>query len=141
MDIVELIAKWKRIFEWDEYIDSPVMEATIALKMELAALYIISLPYHESDQQIKTRAEETVETCIFPVIFRVIKGGGSINNIPDFYRELIDFMNLHRDDIMEFINHPHIDIEAEMCALFVERYLEKNIDPITPKKFIKKWGK
>lgn len=136
----ELVQKWRNVFGWEDYIDD-LDEELLALKMEETARYILDLPCNQVNNPVKSRSEELVETCIFPIIFRVMKQDIRIGNVESFYNELVDFFNQNRETAHEFYGHPHIDIEAELCALFVEEYVERKRDPIIPRKFVKKWGK
>ena len=136
----ELVLKWRNVFGWQDYIDG-IDEELLALKMEETARYILDLPYQQSDTPIISKSEKMIETCIFPIILRVMKKQVFIGDVPSFYNDLLNFLNLHRITIGGFDEHPLIDIEAEMCALFVEDYVERKRDPIIPRKFIKKWGK
>ena len=134
----ELVEKWRNVVGWEDYIGD-LDEELLALKMEEAARYIMDLPYNQSDNPIKSRSESFVETSIFPIIFRVMKKDIRIGNIESFYSDLILFFNQNRGIHSEYENHPHIDIEAELCALFVEEYVERKRDPIIPRKFVKQW--
>ncbi len=137
----DIIEKWRRVFGWETYIDDTVDEANLALKMETMANYILTLPYQDADVPVRSRIEKLIETCAFPIIFRVIKNNGSIGDIPLFYMELMEYFNQHRESIHDYQGHPHIDIEAELCASFSEDYVNKTRDPITPRKFVKPWEK
>lgn len=136
----DLVQKWRNVFGWENYIGD-LDEELLALKMEEAARYILDLPYQQLDTPLKSTSESLVETCIFPIIFRVMKKEIRIGDIQSFYDELINFFNQNITTIHEFQGHPHIDIEAELSAIFVEEYVERKRDPIIPRKFVKKWGK
>ncbi len=84
--IEELVLKWRNVFGWEEYIDDTVDEQMLALKMETAAMYIISLPYNNTETMglNGSRSEKMIETSIFPIICRVIKNGGRIGEISGF---------------------------------------------------------
>lgn len=138
-DIEELVIKWRSIFGWEEHLDD-IDEQLLALKMETMAKFIIDLPYQSADNPITTNTEKLVETCVFPIIFRVMKGGARIGDVSDFYNELITYFNRHQSTLSEF-HGTHIDMEAELCASFSEDYVLKKRDPMTPRKFLKPWVK
>ncbi len=134
----ELVEKWRNAFGWEDYIDETIDEVALALKMESMARHIISLPYNEPNQQ-KTDVESLIETSIFPIIFRIIKNGGIIGDVGDFYDEVLRFYYNNIQSIRELQTiHNGIDIEAELCSIFCENYTYKPKNNFKPIKFINK---
>jgi hypothetical protein len=147
-EIDNIVRKWRGLLGWETYIDETVDEQVLAFKMELAARYILvkreilklSLDRFQSEES--STPEKMIETCIFPIIFRVINNGGVIEDIPTFYNHLLNFFNTNRGIMFEYIGYPNIDIEAELCSLFAESYVRGDYNkPIVPIKHVKRWMK
>tara|TARA_Y100000389_G_C17467740_1_gene527240 strand:- start:2943 stop:3383 length:441 start_codon:yes stop_codon:yes gene_type:complete len=137
-EIDEIVRKWRNLFIWETYIDETIDEVALALKMEFMARHIISLPYNEPNQQ-KTDVESLIETSIFPIIFRIIKNGGIIGDVGDFYDEVLTFYYNNIQSIRETqMIYNGIDIEAELCSIFCENYVYTHKNEFKPIKFITK---
>lgn len=137
-EIDEIIRKWRDLFGWETYIDETIDEQVLALKMEMMARHIISLPYNQPNQQ-KTDVESLIEISIFPIIFRIIKNGGIIGDVGDFYDEVLTLYYNNIQSIRELQTiHNGIHIEAELCSIFCENYVHTHKNGFKPIKFITK---
>ena len=136
LTVRELIEKWGDIgllADLPEY-----RKPILALLYESMAMYIVNL-----DLGIKSYGEEKVETIIFPVMYRIIKGEGHIDNVVSLYNDVVNFLNINKHRIEELESRAYftIDAEAEFTVMYVEEYLRRCIDPIKPRKFVKGWVK
>lgn len=120
-NIEEIIEKWEKIGLLDGLLQN--QKRILALKYELAAHCVI-------DNDVYADNHNTV-SCLFPIIYRVYSSGKKIGDIESFVREVHEFF-VNNSEMMQDLNgYFNIDSEAEMCALFVERYKwEENFEPI-----------
>lgn len=136
LDIEGLVSKWSSIGFLDDIRDN--YKPVLALKYELTIMYIVNLHNTISHQRTLTLTEKHIETCVFPILYRIYKEGIIVDSIESFYNELKDFI-YQRRDIFELIDLPTYDVEMDLCTLFSEYYVEKMREPIKPKKLIKRW--
>ena len=123
----EIITRWQESGLLDGLTNE--QKVILAPLYDSMAKHIISLNIINKDY-----GQRNIETVIFPIMYRVIKKGGTIQEITTLYQNVVDFFNENENiEVESFYN---VDVEVELCALFVENYLEKNIKPITPNKFI-----
>ena len=77
----------------------------------------------------------TLTNIVFPIVYRIYKEGGSIGEVKNFImqldewfidnRHMISDLNLQNDFIK------HIDVEYQLCVLFVEQWKsEKEMEPL-----------
>lgn len=128
----DLIEKWDSIGllgELPEY-----KKHVLVLLYERMATYIISL-----DLGVKSYGEEMVETCVFPILYRIIKNDGHVDNVVLLYHNIVNFFNVNKGRMEELKREVYfnIDIEAEYIVMYVEDYLLKQYDPIKPIKTFK----
>jgi len=85
--------------------------------------YIVGLKLIDKDF-----GQDTIETIIFPIMYRITKSGGKINDIPHLYKDCVNFINDKKDEVIEFQKEYDfsIDIEAELTGMYVENYLNQN---------------
>jgi len=104
------------------------LKTSVALKYELTAHYLIG----NGDYLNNTMSQNV----IFPIIYRIYKQGKTISNVKTFVRQVYLFFVNNRELIQDLSAWSDIDMEAEMCVLFVEQYKSENI--IEPIKWINK---
>jgi hypothetical protein len=135
-DIDRLIEKWGSLGFLDQLPE--YKKPVLVILYERMAMYIISL-----DLGIKSYGEEMVESCVFPILYRIIKNNGHVDDIVSLYRDIVNFMNINKNRMEELQREAYfnIDIEAELCVLYTEQYINHQKDPIKPIKYIKGWEK
>jgi hypothetical protein len=119
----DLVSKWNSI--------GLMGDLSVKRKLVLAPLYeemtnyIIGLKLTDKDF-----GQDTIETIIFPIMYRITNSGGKINDIPHLYNDCVDFINNKKDEVIEFQKGYDfsIDIEAELTGMYVEKYLNQNKD-------------
>lgn len=115
-DIEEITNKWVELGFLEQL--SEQLKPIVALKYELTAHCLI-----DNDEYV---SNTMLQSVIFPIIHRIYKQGKTISNVETFVRQVYVFFVNNRD----YPAHP-VDMEAEMCALFVEQYKPENtIEPI-----------
>jgi hypothetical protein len=131
----ELIIKWGDVGLLVHLTDE--QKIVLAPLYELMAQHIIGLNIINKDF-----GERSVETCIFPIMYRIIKNDGTISDVMILHQNVVDFFNNHEETMLDLqTTYMGIDIEAELCALFVENYLNNTINLVNNlniKKFIKR---
>ena len=119
----DLVSKWNTF--------GLLSELSVEKKLVLAPLY------EEMDNYIidlnltdKNYGQNTIETIIFPIMYRITNSGGKINDIPHLYNDCVNFINNKKDDVIELKKGYDfsIDIEAELTGMYVENYLNQNKD-------------
>lgn len=121
-DIEEITNKWCELGFLEQMPEN--LKPIVALKYELVANYIVS-----NDSYMDN-------TIVFPIIYRIYKQGKTISNVKTFVRQAHEFFLNNRELIQDLSAFSNVDMEAEMCALFVEQYKSENI--IEPIKWINK---
>ena len=131
-DIEEITNKWCELGFLEQMPEN--LKPIVALKYELVANYIVS-----NDSYMYNT---TLSNGIFPIIYRIYKQGKTIPNVETFIRQAYGFYLNNREAIQDLSSWSDIDVEVEMCALFVEQYKSENtIEPIkwiNKHKFVKK---
>ncbi len=131
-DIEEIINKWCKLGFLEQMPEN--LKPIVALKYELVALCIVS-----NDSYLNNT---TLSNGIFPIIYRIYKQGKTIPNVETFIRQAYGFYLNNREARQDLSAWSDIDVEAEMCALFVEQWESENaIEPIkwiNKHKFVKK---
>ena len=92
-------------------------------KLTLANLYDSMAQYISNlDEE-----NEIVNNIIFPIIYRIINSGGTINYVGDLYDDVSTFVESNIDDVSNLSNNYdfYIDVDAELIAMYVENYLNK----------------
>ena len=119
----DLVIKWNTFGLLSEL--SAEKKLVLAPLYEEMASYIVDLKLID-----KNFGQYTIETIIFPIMYRIIKSGGKINDIPHLYNDCVDFINNKKDEVIEFQKGYDfsIDIEAELTGMYVEKYLNQNKD-------------
>jgi hypothetical protein len=127
-DIDNLIERWEDVGLLDGLPER--LKGIVSLKYELITKIIV-----ENDHYID---ETHLLNCIFPIVYRIYNGGKVILNEEDFVSEVYHFFNTSTQLMREIeISYPQSDVEAEMTAIFVERYdVNKEIKNIEPIKWI-----
>jgi len=123
MNKEELVSKWNSI--------GLLGELSVERKLVLAPLYEEMISYIVGLKLIdKDFGQDTIETIIFPIMYRITKSGGKINDISHLYNDCVDFINDKKDDVIELKKGYDfsIDIEAELTGMYVENYLKLNKD-------------
>ena len=116
----DLVSKWSSFGLMG---DLPVEKKLVLAPLyEEMANYIIDLNLTGKDF-----GQDTIETIIFPIMYRITKSGGKINDIPHLYNDCVDFINDKKDEVIEFQKGYDfsIDIEAELTGMYVENYLNQ----------------
>mgnify|MGYP003633135067 CR=1 FL=1 len=120
-DIEEITNKWGELGFLEQL--SEHLKPIIALKYELTAHYLIGNGDYLNDTML--------QNVIFPIIYRIYKQGKTISNVETFVRQVHVFFINNREAMQDLTAFSNIDMEAEMCALFVEQYKSENtIEPI-----------
>ena len=131
MNDEEVIEKWSLVFGFGPDSMSHDLISEICWAMEGMKKSII----------IRTTSNPSIDVLVFPVLYRIIKGGVKVYDYLYLYDELESFMNVNRGKIVE-LNAFGVDAEAEFMLLFCNNYIENyKPTPITPIKNIKKWMK
>lgn len=126
LNIGEIIVKWERTGLLEGLPQD--LRARVALKYELVAQCVIgNNTYFEIN---------FVSTNIFPIIRGIYRSGKEIGDVETFVRQVHVFFINNRETMQNLTAFSNIDMEAEMCALFVEQYKSENI--IEPIKWINK---
>ena len=127
-NIEELIKKWQELGFLEQMPEN--LKPVLALKYELVANYVVS---HDSYM-----GNTTLSNVIFPIVYRIYKKGKTIPNVESFIRQAHEFFFNDRD----LSGWSDTDVEAEMCALFVEHWEpQKGLEPlkwVSKHKFSKK---
>ena len=121
----DLVSKWNTF--------GLLSELSVEKKLVLAPLYEEMISYIVGlNLTGKDFGQDTIETIIFPIMYRITKSGGKINDIPHLYNDCVDFINDKKDEVIEFQKGYDfsIDIEAELTGMYVEKYLKQNKDEI-----------
>jgi hypothetical protein len=116
----DLVSKWNSI--------GLMGDLSVKRKLVLAPLYEEMISYIVGLKLIdKDFGQDTIETIIFPIMYRITKSGGKINDISHLYNDCVDFINDKKDDVIEFQKGYDfsIDIEAELTGMYVEKYLKE----------------
>lgn len=131
-DIEEVANKWCELGFLEQMSEN--LKPIVALKYELVALCIVS-----NDSYLNNTI---LSSTIFPIIYRIYKQGKTISNVKTFVRQAHEFFLNNREARQDLSAWSDIDVEAKMCALFVEQWeSEKVIEPmkwINKHKFVKK---
>jgi hypothetical protein len=129
MDLDELVEKW---------VNSGLIEGLPEdIKIHAALSY-------EKVAQILIGDEEELgdflTTAIFPVIYRVCKTGLKIKNLPDLIEKFKQFIIDNEGVLHDVYGVSSADIEAEMCKIFSEDYIEwvKDNPELDPIKYVPK---
>ena len=119
----DLVSKWNSIGLMGDL--SVKRKLVLAPLYEEMANYIIDLNLTD-----KNYGQNTIETIIFPIMYRITNSGGKINDIPHLYNDCVNFINNKKDDVIELKKGYDfsIDIEAELTGMYVENYLKLNKD-------------
>ena len=119
----DLVSKWNTF--------GLLSELSVEKKLVLAPLYEEMISYIVGlNLTGKDFGQDTIETIIFPIMYRITNSGGKINDIPHLYNDCVNFINNKKDDVIELKNGYDfsIDIEAELTGMYVENYLNQNKD-------------
>jgi hypothetical protein len=131
MNDEEVIEKWSLVFGFGPDSMSHDLISEICWAMEGMTKSILT----------RDVPNEFIDVVVFPVLYRVMKGGVPIYDYLYLYDELESFMDINRGKIDE-LNVIGVDAEAQFIHLFCENYIENyKPTPITPIKNIKKWMK
>lgn len=117
------------VIKWNTF--GLLSELSVEKKLVLAPLYEEMASYIVGLKLIdKDFGQYTIETIIFPIMYRITKSGGEINDISNLYKDCVNFINNKKDEVIELQKgyDLHIDIEAELTGMFVEKYLKQNKD-------------
>ena len=116
-NIEELIKKWQELGFLEQMPEN--LKPVLALKYELVANYVVS---HDSYM-----GSTTLSNVIFSIVYRIYKKGKTIPNVESFIRQAHEFFFNDRD----LSGWSDTDVEAEMCALFVEHWEpQKGLEPL-----------
>lgn len=115
----DLISKWSSFGLMGDL--SVERKFVLAPLYEEMANYIFSLNLTD-----KNFGQNTIEAIIFPIMYRITKSGGEINDISNLYKDCVNFINNKKDEVIELQKgyDLHIDVEAELTGMFVEKYLK-----------------
>ena len=127
-DINELIEKWDSIGLLEFLPDR--VKPNIVLKYELIAMYII-----DNEDLIDN---VMLTNCIFPMIYRLYYNRKRINDVESFVNEVEEFISENIESIQDLKSVYGVDVEAEMCSLFVQQYISDQKIEIEPIKWINK---
>jgi hypothetical protein len=119
----DLVSKWNTF--------GLLSDLSVERKLILAPLYEEMISYIVGLKLIdKNFGQYTIETIIFPIMYRVTNAGGKINDILHLYNDCVDFINDKKDEVIQFQKEYDfsIDIEAELTGMYVEKYLKQNKD-------------
>ncbi|MDB4335578.1 hypothetical protein N9994_00785 [bacterium] len=119
----DLVSKWNTF--------GLLSELSVEKKLVLAPLYEEMISYIVGLKLIdKNFGQYTIETIIFPIMYRITNYGGKINDISHLYNDCVNFINNKKDDVIELKKGYDfsIDIEAELTGMYVENYLKLNKD-------------
>jgi len=120
-DVEEITNKWCDLGFLEQMPEN--LKSIVALKYELVANHMLSNDSYMDDT--------TLSNSIFPIIYRIYKQGKTIPNVETFIRQTHGFFLNNREIMRDFPVFPGVDMEAEMCALFVEQWKSrKEIEPI-----------
>ncbi len=119
----DLVSKWSSFGLMGDL--SVERKLILAPLYEEMAGYIIDLNLTD-----KNFGQDTIETIIFPIMYRITNSGGKINDISHLYNDCVNFINNKKDDVIELKKGYDfsIDIEAELTGMCVENYLKLNKD-------------
>lgn len=125
-DIDELIIKWGNIGLLQGLPER--LYPIVVMKYEVASMYLVDLDLDMNNWTMSST---------LPLIYRVYNNGRSITNSKFFVNEVRSFFNNNIQLIQDLSVHHNVDVEAEMCSLFIETYYPpvKRVEPI---KYIKK---
>jgi uncharacterized protein YqgQ len=125
-DIDELTIKWGNIGLLQGLPER--LYPVVVMKYELAAMYLVDLDLDMDNWAMSST---------LPLIYRVYNNGRSIGDPKVFVNGVRSFFNNNRELIQDLSVHHNVDVEMEMCSLFIETYYPpvKKVEPI---KYIKK---
>ena len=117
----DLVSKWNTFGLMGDL--SVERKLILAPLYEEMANYIIDLNLTD-----KNYGQNIIEPIIFPIMYRITKSGGKINDISHLYNDCVNFINNKKDDVIELKKGYNfsIDIEAELTGMYVENYLNQN---------------
>ena len=120
MNNLDIVNKWDSVGLMERL--SIDKKHILAPLLEEMAGYILGLKLTDKDF-----GQDTIETIIFPTMYRIIDAGGKIEDIPHLYNDYVNFINDKKDEVIEFQKGYdfHIDIEAELTGMYVEKYLKE----------------
>lgn len=123
MNNLDIVNKWDSVGLMEKL--SIDKKHILAPLLEEMAGYILGLKLTDKDF-----GQDTIETIIFPIMYRITKSGGKINDISHLYNDCVNFINNKKDDVIELKKGYDfsIDIEAELTGMYVENYLKLNKD-------------
>lgn len=122
-DVEEVTNKWCELGFLEQLPE--YLKPIVALKYELTANFLIE------DELNYLNNNVTFTNSIFPVIYRIYKQGKTIPNVESLIRQVHVFFFNNREMIRDLNVYPNVDVEVEMCVLFVEQWeSEKVIEPI-----------
>lgn len=127
-DIDELIIKWGNIGLLQGLPER--LHPIVVMKYEVASMFLVDL-----DLDMDLDMDNWTMSSTLPLIYRVYNNGRSITNSKFFVNEVRSFFNTNRRLIDDLSVYHDIDVEAEMCSLFIETYYPTLVEPI---KYIKK---
>lgn len=131
-NIEELIEKWQELGFLEQMPEN--LKPNVALKYELVAIFLMDNDGYLDNTMLLNMS--------FPIIYRIYKQGKTIPDVESFIRQLSMFIGTNHETIQDLNSFPNVDVEAEMCALFVEQWKSgKTIEPIkwiNKHKFVKK---
>ena len=120
-DIEEITNKWCELGFLEQLPEN--LKPIVALKYELVANHMLSNDSYMDDT--------TLSNSIFPIIYRIYKQGKTIPNVETFIRQAHVFYLNNHEVIQDLTAFSNVDMDVELCALFVEQYTsEKTIEPI-----------
>jgi uncharacterized protein YqgQ len=125
-DIDELIIKWGNIGLLQGLPER--LCPIIVMKYELATMYLVDLDLDMDNWAMSST---------LPLIYKVYNNGRSIGDPKVFVNEVRNFFNNNRQSIEDLSAWHTIDVEAEMCTLFIETHYPP-IKGIEPMKYINK---
>jgi hypothetical protein len=130
-----IIDKWGSVGLLEQL--SVTQKPIVAMLYERVAIHIIDL------NLTRTFGEKRTETTIFPIIYRIIKYNGRIDDVISLYNEVVQLLDENEILLSSFnrATYSRTDIEAELTAQFCDEYINRYRDPITPRKSIIPWTK
>jgi hypothetical protein len=120
-DIDGLVDKWGSLGVLEQMPEN--LKPIVALKYELVSHCLI-----DNDDYLDNTP---LQHGIFPIIYRIYKQGKTIPNVETFIRQAHVFYLNNHEVIQDLTAFSNVDMDVELCALFVEQYTsEKTIEPI-----------
>lgn len=121
LNIDELVIKWEQVGLLDGLPRN--LKERLALKFELVAIFLMDNDGYLDNTMLLNMS--------FPVIYRIYKQGKTIPDVESFIRQLSMFICTNHETIQDLSGWSDIDMEYEMCGLFVEQWKSgKTIEPI-----------